>query len=153
MALVDPVQAHQVLLNLCINARDAMGEIGRIVVNAQSVQRAGNDLCQLPPPLLRNVHRNSRWRIPGAASRRTCCDRMFDPFFSTKDIGHGTGMGLSIVHGVVHEHGGHVLVESQRGRGTTFRVLLPIATRGTTPKWRTRRRQQHAGTTRCADAC
>ena len=58
---------------------------------------------------------------------------MFDPFFSTKEIGQGTGMGLSIVHGVVHEHGGHVLVESQRGKGTTFRVLLPVAAREDLP--------------------
>jgi CheY-like chemotaxis protein len=52
-------------------------------------------------------------------------DRMFEPFFSTKEVGKGSGMGLATVHGIVHEHGGHVVVESQPGRGATFRVLFP----------------------------
>jgi len=54
-------------------------------------------------------------------------DRMFEPFFSTKDVGKGSGMGLSMVHGIVHEHGGHLVVESESGRGAVFRVLLPAA--------------------------
>ena len=128
VALVDPVQAHQVLLNLCIKARDAMDESGRIEVHAQLVHVAELTCA------------SCRHRFSGAFTQLSVTDsgsgippevrdRMFDPFFSTKDIGHGTGMGLSIVHGVVHEHGGHVLVESQRGKGTTFRVLLPLAPR------------------------
>jgi CheY-like chemotaxis protein len=52
-------------------------------------------------------------------------ERMFEPFFSTKEVGKGSGMGLATVHGIVHEHGGHVVVESQPGRGATFRVLFP----------------------------
>jgi CheY-like chemotaxis protein len=52
-------------------------------------------------------------------------ERIFEPFFSTKDVGKGTGMGLSVVHGIVHEHDGHVCVDTPRGGGTVFRVLLP----------------------------
>jgi CheY-like chemotaxis protein len=52
-------------------------------------------------------------------------ERMFEPFFSTKEAGKGSGMGLAMVHGIVHEHGGHVIVESRPGHGTRFRVLLP----------------------------
>jgi CheY-like chemotaxis protein len=52
-------------------------------------------------------------------------ERMFEPFFSTKEVGKGSGMGLAMVHGIVHEHGGHVLVESRPGKGTRFRVLFP----------------------------
>jgi PAS domain S-box-containing protein len=128
VARVDPVQAHQVLLNLCINARDAMSETGRIDVSARRVHvaemtcsscrhRFSGDFAEL-------VVADS-----GSGIAPEVLERMFDPFFSTKEIGQGTGMGLSIVHGVVHEHGGHVLVESRRGAGTTFRVLLPLAGR------------------------
>jgi CheY-like chemotaxis protein len=58
-------------------------------------------------------------------------ERIFEPFYSTKATGKGSGMGLSVVHGIVHDHGGHVLVETIAGRGTTFRILLPIAQPGT----------------------
>jgi len=59
---------------------------------------------------------------------RAAGERMFEPFFSTKDVGKGTGMGLATVHGIVHEHGGHVLVETALGAGSLFRVLLvPLA--------------------------
>ncbi len=88
---------------------------------------------ELPPPLLRRRSSELSVADSGPGIPPGVLDRMFDPFFSTKDIGQGTGMGLSIVHGVVHEHGGHVLVESQRGSGTTFRVLLPVAAREGTP--------------------
>jgi len=54
-------------------------------------------------------------------------DRMFEPFYSTKGVGKGSGMGLSMVHGIVHEHGGHVLVETAPGKGASFRILLPDA--------------------------
>jgi CheY-like chemotaxis protein len=54
-------------------------------------------------------------------------ERMFDPFFSTKEVGKGSGMGLAMVHGIVHQHGGHVLVECAPGEGTVFRVLIPPA--------------------------
>jgi len=132
VALVDPVQAHQVLLNLCINARDAMDESGRIVVNAQFVH-VPEMTCASCRHRFSGTFTEVSVADSGPGIPPGVLDRMFDPFFSTKDIGQGTGMGLSIVHGVVHEHGGHVLVESQRGRGTTFRVLLPVAARDGTP--------------------
>jgi CheY-like chemotaxis protein len=60
---------------------------------------------------------------PGIAS--AVVDRMFEPFYSTKEVGKGSGMGLSMVHGIVHEHGGHVIVDTGEGRGSVFRILLP----------------------------
>jgi CheY-like chemotaxis protein len=61
---------------------------------------------------------------PGIAPK--VLERMFEPFFTTKDVGRGSGMGLATVHGIVHEHGGHIIVESTLGAGSRFRVLLPI---------------------------
>jgi PAS domain S-box-containing protein len=123
-ALVDPVQLDQVLLNLCINARDAMGESGRLCLGVGRVaisdatcaschQHLGGEFAEL------FVADNG----PGIAAE--LLERIFDPFFTTKAVGKGSGMGLATVHGVVHEHGGHVLVDSAPGRGARFRVLLP----------------------------
>ena len=128
VARVDPVQAHQVLLNLCINARDAMGESGRIAVTARTV-RVPEMTCASCRHRFSGEFAELSVEDSGSGIAPGVIERMFDPFYSTKDIGQGTGMGLSIVHGVVHEHGGHILVESQRGFGTTFRVLLPLAAR------------------------
>jgi CheY-like chemotaxis protein len=126
VARVDPVQAHQVLLNLCINARDAMNESGRITVTARRVHVA-EMTCASCRHRFSGEYAELAVADGGSGIAPEVLERMFDPFFSTKEIGQGTGMGLSIVHGVVHDHGGHVLVESGRGAGTTFRVLLPLA--------------------------
>jgi len=128
VALVDQVQAHQVLLNLCINARDAMDESGRITVNARRV-RVAEMTCSSCRHRFSGEFAELAVSDRGSGIPPEVLERIFDPFFSTKEIGQGTGMGLSIVHGVVHEHGGHVLVESRRTAGTTFRVLLPLAIR------------------------
>jgi PAS domain S-box-containing protein len=122
--LHDPVQLGQVVLNLCINARDAIGagggKIRAAVRHACDVQLActacrepltgdfvalsiSDTGCGIPPEIL---------------------DRIFEPFFTTKEVGKGSGMGLATVHGIVHEHGGHVVVESGPG-GTCFSVLMP----------------------------
>ena len=121
---VDRVQAEQVLLNLCINARDAMGGHGSIALAVRQAPHAGG-VCTA-----------CRQRFAGRFVELAVCDtgpgiapevvdRMFEPFFSTKEVGKGSGMGLSMVHGIVHEHGGHVVVDTAPGRGAVFRVLLP----------------------------
>jgi PAS domain S-box-containing protein len=122
-ALLDPVQADQVLMNLCINARDAMQGQGTVRIGLS------------PVTLLDAVCTSCRARVagnfvqlavadtgPGIAAE--VIDRMFEPFFTTKELGQGTGMGLSIVHGIVHEYGGHIVVDSSP-RGAQFRLLFP----------------------------
>jgi PAS domain S-box-containing protein len=132
--LLDPVQIDQVLLNLCINARDAVSGAGTIQVSVRSAAAAHRvcSSCRKPVPdgpVVELAVRDSGCGIPPEVM-----DRIFEPFFSTKEVGKGSGMGLATVHGIVHEHGGHVVVESGVGRGTCFRVLFPpLAQQGVQP--------------------
>jgi PAS domain S-box-containing protein len=126
IALVDPVQAHQILLNLCINARDSMSEVGRIGVVARRTTLPAMTCSSCRRPFSGDFVELAV-ADTGAGIPPEVIDRMFEPFFTTKDIGQGTGMGLAIVHGVVHDDAGHLLVDSVPGAGTTFRILLPLA--------------------------
>jgi PAS domain S-box-containing protein len=123
----DAVQIEQVLFNLCINARDAMQRNGRIAVRVHEHQ-GGPLRCAS----CGSAVGASRWlRLSvsdtGSGIDPAVVSRMFEPFFTTKDIGRGSGMGLAMVHGIVHEHDGHIVVETAPGRGTSFHVLLPVA--------------------------
>ncbi|MFZ5556053.1 MAG: PAS domain S-box protein [Pseudomonadota bacterium] len=122
--LLDPVQLDQVLLNLCINARDAMGDGGRITVSVDTAAVAGGE-CTACRGGLDGRFVAMTVSDTGHGITPDVLDRMFEPFFSTKEVGKGSGMGLSTVHGIVHEHGGHILVTSAPGAGARFRVLLP----------------------------
>jgi PAS domain S-box-containing protein len=123
--MIDPVQVEQILLNLCINARDAMDGAGRIRVGVRLAARGATPRCASchKPADGRYVELAVADSGPGIAP--PVLERMFEPFYSTKEVGRGSGMGLATVHGIVHEHGGHVVVETAPGKGATFRVLLP----------------------------
>jgi PAS domain S-box-containing protein len=125
LVLLDPVQAEQVLLNLCINARDAMGGRGlvRVAVRRASLHDAACASCRARVSG-EFVELSVRDAGPGVPA--TVLERMFEPFFTTKEAGKGSGMGLATVHGIVHEHRGHVLVQTAPGRGAAFRVLFPV---------------------------
>ena len=123
--LVDPVQLEQVLMNLCINARDAMGSVGQLSVSL-GLEVHETAVCA-----------SCQQSVQGRFVALTVSDngpgidplvraRMFEPFFSTKASGQGSGMGLSMVHGIVHEYGGHILLQSTPGAGATFRILIPV---------------------------
>jgi CheY-like chemotaxis protein len=123
----DAVQLEQVLFNLCINARDATGGAGQIRLALRSA--GGGWRCASCGARVDVGH----WvemsvTDDGAGIAPDVLERVFEPFFSTKDVGRGTGMGLAMVHGIVHDHRGHVRVSTQPGRGTTIRVMLPAAT-------------------------
>jgi len=121
---IDPVQFEQVLLNLCINARDAMEGVGSVRVHARladaSGQRCASCKQKLDGRFVEIAVEDNGHGIPPEV-----LERMFEPFFSTKEVGRGSGMGLASVHGIVHEHGGHIVVDTIPGRGTTFRIELP----------------------------
>jgi len=125
-ALADPVQIHQVIMNLCTNAAYAMRD-GEGVLEVSLEQREilpgypAYDPGLKPGSYLRiTVRDNGEGIDPGIK------DKIFDPFFTTKKPGEGTGLGLSVVYGIVRDHGGSIAVKSRRGEGTTFTILLPL---------------------------
>jgi CheY-like chemotaxis protein len=127
----DPTQLHQVLLNLCVNARDAMPDGGTITIRAENMvvddhYAAMNIEARVGP------HVRIQVEDTGIGIPADIVERIFDPFFTTKDIGKGTGLGLSTTLAIVKSHGGFIRVDSDTGRGATFRVYLP-ATSGLTP--------------------
>jgi len=129
-ALLDPVHVEQVLLNLCINARDAMNGSGRIGVSLRLVDGA-DEVCASCRQRVRGSAIELAVADDGPGIAAQVMDRMFEPFFSTKGVGQGSGMGLASVHGIVHEHGGHVIVDSVEGAGAVFRVRFPPLDRAT----------------------
>jgi len=125
--VADPVQVEQVVLNLCINARDAIASRGEIRVHTGRARVEGVSCASCRAPVSGDfVELAVEDTGPGISAAVQEC--MFDPFFTTKDAGQGTGMGLSTVHGIVHEHGGHIVYETGRDGGARFRILLPART-------------------------
>jgi len=124
-ALIDGVQMDQVLMNLCINARDAMHGAGTIRLSLQLVDDVEHDCASCRKRVRARRMLELAVQDTGSGIAPEVLERMFDPFFTTKAVGQGSGMGLATVHGIVHEHGGHVMVDTAAGRGTTFRILLP----------------------------
>jgi CheY-like chemotaxis protein len=123
---LDPVQVEQVVLNLCINARDAMGGSGAIRIGVRAPARI-RGVCTSCRQAVDGRYVELYVRDTGPGIAPEVMDRMFEPFFSTKAVGHGSGMGLSLAHGIVHEHGGHILVDSILDDRTKFRVLFRAA--------------------------
>ena len=119
-------ELHHVLLNLCLNARDAMPGGGRLALHAERVElsRPAAMHLHLPAP---GAYVELTVRDTGTGMDEVTLARVFEPFFTTKRPGEGTGLGLATVYGVVRSHGGNVLVDSTPGDGTTFRLLLPAA--------------------------
>jgi len=122
----DAVQLEQVLFNLCINARDAIGASGLIKVRLRETGGAfACASCRAQLPAARWVELSVA--DSGSGIEADTLERMFEPFYSTKEVGRGSGMGLAMVHGIVHDHGGHVVVETAPQAGSVFRVLLPLS--------------------------
>jgi CheY-like chemotaxis protein len=125
-AFVDRGQLSAALVNLAINARDAMSGSGKLTF------ATGNVTLGVPEAVARGVGRAGDYvsievSDTGAGIAPTNLERIFDPFFSTKDVGQGTGLGLSMVFGFAKQSGGSVDVRSEEGRGTRFRIYLPRA--------------------------
>ncbi len=123
--LADPTQIHQIVMNLCTNAAQALEETGgRIHISVADVDLAGEDLDPAPG-LSPGPHVALTFKDSGPGVDPAHIDKIFDPYFTTKEVGKGSGMGLAVVHGIVQSHGGMITVESAPGEGTTFRICFP----------------------------
>ena len=123
----DAVQIEQVLFNLCINARDAMRDAGHIRVGLAHGTQTGWRCASCGSAIEAGDWVSLSVTDDGSGIAPDVMERMFDPFYSTKEVGRGSGMGLAIVHGIVHDHGGHIRVDTRPGAGTSFSVVLPAA--------------------------
>ena len=119
----DPVKIHQVIMNLCVNARDAMHGQGKITLSLEhKFKHTVCASCHMP---IEGDFIELGITDTGTGISSDSFSHVFEPFFTTKDVGKGTGMGLAMVHGIMHEHNGHIIVDSQQGKGTTFSLLFP----------------------------
>jgi PAS domain S-box-containing protein len=121
----DRAQIEQVLLNIFINAADAMPEGGSLILESGIASHTDFDSKPYRPKPGRYI----RLVITdtGVGMEKKIMDRIFDPFFTTKEMGRGTGLGLASVYGILKAHGGYIDVESEKGRGTTFIIYLPVS--------------------------
>ncbi|MGD1045473.1 MAG: PAS domain S-box protein [Bacteroidota bacterium] len=123
--VADRSQLHQVLLNLCVNARDAMSSGGVLTINTRMVSSIS--LRNQHPDALASSYVCIEVGDTGEGMTEEVRNRIFEPFFTTKEKGKGTGLGLAVVFGVVKTHKGFIEVESELGKGTTFRLYLPVS--------------------------
>jgi len=125
MVMADPTQLHQLLMNLFTNAVHAMDEKGKVTVSLQEANLKAEALTH-KPGLSPGKYACLSISDTGTGMNQETIARIFDPFYTTKGKTKGTGMGLSVVHGIVKRHGGLIAVKSEPGRGSTFNVCFPV---------------------------
>ena len=116
----------QVFLNLCMNAKDSMEEGGKLLISLE-VEKYNNSACTSCGEFFTGEYVVISIIDSGTGISMNTAERMFEPFYTSKKLGEGTGMGLSVVHGIVHKLGGHIIVRSKVSEGSSFKVLLPIS--------------------------
>ena len=132
VALADPTQIHQVLMNLCTNAAHAMDDKGILEVRFSPVYLSESDLADQsivdlkPGPYLKLCVSDT-----GSGMDKETLERIFDPYFTTKEVGKGSGLGLAVVHGIIKRHDGAITVRSEPGKGSIFCIYIPEVEAGT----------------------
>lgn len=124
--IMDPVQFQQILMNLIINSKDALDNTGHITISL-SMQHQVKTECSACHQHLQGDWVELSVTDDGKGMTKEVAEKVFEPFFTTKSIGEGTGMGMSVLHGIVKSHKGHIILNSTSGSGTTFRLLFPPA--------------------------
>jgi PAS domain S-box-containing protein len=125
IVLADPAQIHQIIMNLCTNAAHAMRENGGILEVGLHQVQADKDLCAAHPDLRPGPCVAISVGDTGCGMTAEVLDRIFEPYFTTKEKGEGTGLGLAVLHGIVTGYGGVVSVKSEPARGSVFKIYLP----------------------------
>ena len=129
LVMGDPTQIHQILMNLCTNAGYAMqGKGGILKVSLENVE-IDSDYIVTHPDLKPGTYIVLTVSDTGQGMTPSVLNQVFDPFFTTKGKGEGTGLGLSVVHGIVNSFGGTIYAYSEQGKGSSFKVILPIIER------------------------
>jgi len=128
----DVTQMQQVLMNLCVNARDAMPEGGELEISATNVS-VEEEYCRQYAYARPGEYVCLSVRDTGIGMPPEIQERIFEPFFTTKELGRGTGLGLAIVYGIVKAHGGFINVYSEVGHGSEFKIYLPASREAVTP--------------------
>jgi signal transduction histidine kinase len=123
---IDPSQVNQILANLCVNARDAISDVGRILIETAN-REFDEAYCSLHQGFLPGEYVQLVVSDNGMGMDTETKENIFEPFFSTKQVGQGTGLGLSTIYGIVKQNDGFINVYSEPGEGATFKVYLPRA--------------------------
>lgn len=121
---IDPSQVDQILANLCVNARDAIQDVGKINIETDHAI-IDNQYCQVQTEFQPGDYVVLSVSDTGAGMDKETKGKLFEPFFTTKDVGKGTGLGLAMVYGIVRQNDGFINVHSEPGEGTTFKIYLP----------------------------
>ena len=122
---LDPSQFDQILTNLCVNARDAIPDVGKITVETRQVS-IGDDYLNSHPAGVPGEYALISFSDSGCGMDQETLGHIFEPFYTTKEVGHGTGLGLATVYGVIQQNRGMIDVYSEPGLGTTFNIYLPL---------------------------
>lgn len=125
--MADPGQLHQVLMNLCTNAKQAIGDNhGRLTLRLDEIEVNEPQMLSGAVLLTSGKYAHLAVEDNGVGMSQEIKERIFDPFFTTKSINQGTGLGLSVVQGIVEKHGGYIRIDSQEDVGSTFNLYFPI---------------------------
>jgi len=125
IAMADSVQIEQVLMNLATNARDAMPKGGRLTIETARIE-VDEDFIKTHQFGKIGTYALIKVEDTGTGIDEDIKDRIFNPFFTTKEVGQGTGLGLSIVYGIIKQHNGYIIVDSELGKGSVFKIFLPL---------------------------